>query len=395
MRKRARISPPETTAIDLAEAEKRTEQLLSIGDPALAEYLSIGSQSTAGVVVTESSALGLASVWRCVNLIAGTIGTLPIKTYEDDGGRRKRVESFLDEPAPDMTQFGWSETVVAQQCLWGNDYLLHQYGGASQILGVAPVPPAVVSMRIDPDLGKVFKVTQADGSVIEYTGIDITHIPGFSVDGIRGLSPIGVARNSMGAMLAGDKAAASMFKNGLLLGGILSSKQTLNKTQSKKVTDGLQAKTGASHAGDVAFLPADISFTPWTMNPVDAQFLESRHFGVEEIARWFGVPRELLSESGASSWGTGIQELVRGFARFTLTTYTSRIEQKLSKLLPPRRFCEYDYSGLLQGSPQEEITLLIEQVRAGILTVNEARAIRNMEPLPVAPITPTEVTEPV
>jgi HK97 family phage portal protein len=253
-------------------------------------------------------------------------------------------------------------------------------------------------MRIDKDLGKVFRVVQADGTIIDYTGIDITHIPGFSYDGMRGLSPIGVARNSLGTMMAGDKAAASMFRNGLLLGGVLSSKQTLNKTQAKKVTDGLQAKAGADHAGDVAFIPADINFQPWTMNPVDAQFLESRHFGVEEIARWYGVPRELLSESGASSWGSGIQELVRGFARFTLTTYTSRIEQALSKLLPRNRFCEYDYSGLLQGSPQEEITLLIEQVRAGILTRDEARAIRNMPaltPEQKAEMSPAQATETV
>lgn len=352
-----------------------------MADPALAEFLSIGLKALSGVSVTEASSLGLASVWRCVNLIAGTIGTLPIKSYEQDGIRRKRIETWVDDPHPDMTQFGWSETVVAQQCLWGNDYLLHLYGGASQILGVAPIPPGVVAMKIDPDLGKLFSVAQADGSIMEYTSLDLTHIPGFSYDGLRGLSPISVARNSLGTALASDRAAAAMFKNGLLLGGILSSKQTLNKTQSKKVTDGLMSKAGADHAGDVAFIPAEVNFTPWAMNPVDAQFIESRHFGVEEVARWFGVPRELLSESGASSWGSGIQELVRGFARFTLATYTSRIEQRVSRLLPRNQFCEYDYAGLLQASPQEEIQLLIEQVRAGILTKDEARAIRNMDAL--------------
>lgn len=366
---------------------ERAEAFLSIGDPALAEYLGVGGTTAAGVAVNEMTALNLASVWRCVNLIAGTIGTLPLKTYRTEGDRKRRIDSWLDSPHPDMTPFSWTETLVAQIALSGNDYLQHLYGGAGQLLGASPIPPNVVSMKVDPELGKIFGVTLANGSTVEYTSVDVTHIPGFSYDGMRGLSPIGVARESLGTALAGDKAAASIYKNGLLLGGVISSRQTLTKTQAAKVTDGLMAKTGSNHAGDIAFIPADITFSPWTMNPSDAQFLESRHFGIQEVARWFGVPQELLSESGATSWGSGIQELVRGFARFCLATYTTRIEQKLSKLLPRGTFCEYDYSGLLQSSPSEEINLLIAQVAAGIITVDEARAIRNLDPIAV-PITP-------
>ncbi len=97
-----------------------------------------------------------------------------------------------------------------------------------------------------------------------------------------------------------------------------------------------------------------------------------------------GIPRELLNESGASSWGSGIQELVRAFARFTLASWTTRIEQRLSRLLPDSQFVEFDYSSFLQPSPEIEINLLLQQVAAGLITVNEARAIRNMPPLPAA-----------
>lgn len=359
----------------------RADPQLGIGDPALAEYLGIGSTSLSGVRVDLDSALGLSGVWRCVALIAGVVGALPLKTYREVDGVRERVSSWVDSPHPDMTAYEWKELVAAHLLLGGNAYLLHIYGGAGQIVGLSPVPPSSVTVKVDPQLGKVFEVTLKDGTRRLYTSVDLTHIPGLSYDGIKGLSPITVARHSLGTAIAGERAAAKMWKNGLLLGGIMSAKETLTKTQAAKVLSGLTKRTGADGAGDIAFLPAAVDFRPWTMNALDAQFLESRHFSIEEQGRWFGVPRELLNESGASSWGSGIQELVRAMQRFALAPWTTRIDQRLSRLLPRPQFCEFDYSGFLQPSPESEIDLLIRQVQVGLLTINEARAIRNLPPI--------------
>lgn len=383
-----------------AKAEENRQEQLGIGDPALAEYLGIGTISAAGIPVTEHTALGLSAYWRAVALTAGTIAAMPLKTYRktgDNGEVRERVPSFLDKPHPDMTQFEWTETVVAQLMLWGNNYNLHIHGGAGQIVGLAPLNPVIVGrVQIDETVGKVFPVRQGNGVIRDFTTADLTHIPGLNYDGFIGLSPVGVARQSLGTALAGDRAAARMFKNGMLLGGLLSLKETATKTQIGKILSGLRKKSGAESAGDVAFVPAAVDFKPWTMNAADAQFLESRHFGIEEVARWTGVPKELLSASGATSWGSGIQELVRSFRVMCLMGWTTRIEQRLSLLLPKNQFCEFDYSGLIQPSPEEEIDLLIRQVEAGILTRDEARAIRNLKPLgatntPDATETETEV----
>jgi HK97 family phage portal protein len=379
------------------EVEYRDQQL-GIGDPALAEYLGIGLGNASGVQLSELSSLGLSAVWRSVVLIAGTIATLPLNTYERTralGGRtegREQVESFLDAPHPDLTPFEWVELILAHELLWGNSYLLHMEGGAGQIAGLAPLPPWTVSVDRDRSSGmKVFKTRDINGDPRELTPFDLTHIPAFGTDGLKGLSPIAVARHSLGAALAGDRAAGRMFKNGLLLGGILRpTKEALTKTQKDQVLDGLRSQAGVENAGDVAFVPAPVEFSPWTMNAVDAQFLESRHFGIEECSRWLGVPRELLSESGASSWGSGIAEIVRGFGRFCLATWTTRIQQRLSTTLPERQFCEFDYSAFLQPSPEEEIDLLIRQIAAGLLTVDEARTIRNMGPKPTQEQTETE-----
>lgn len=341
--------------------------------------------------MTELTSLELSAVWRSVLLISGTIAGLPLRTYQRTGPEsREEIESFLDNPYPDMSPFEWKELLMGHELLWGNSFLNHMTGGAGQTLALQPLPPWSVGTKRDRETGeKLFSVTDASGVIRQFTSLDITHIPGFSLDGIRGLSPITQARHSLGAAKAGNKAAARLFKNGLLLGGLLSPKaDALTKTQKNQVMDGLRSQAGADHAGDIAFTPAAMSFSPWTMSAVDAQFLETQHFGIEECSRWFGVPRELLSESGASSWGSGIQEIVRAFAKFCLSGWTTRIEQRLSMLLPPQQFCEFDYSKFLKPSPEEEIRLLIEQVNAKLLTVNEARAKRNYGPYP------TETGEP-
>lgn len=367
-----------------SKPEYRADPQVSIGDPALAEYLGIGLANNAGVSLTEGTSLGLSAVWRSVLLIAGTIAGLPLNTYErGSNGSRVETESFLDTPHPDLSPFEWKELIMAHELLWGNSYLFHVNGGGGQLLGLTPLAPWTVKAERDRDTGeKVFRTRDIKGTPRELSPLEITHIPAFGTDGLRGLSPIAVARHSLGAAMASDKAAGRMFRNGLLLGGLLSPKsETLTKTQKEQVLTGLGAQAGADHAGDIAFVPAALDFRPWVMNAEEAQFLESRAFGIEEVARWFGVPRELLSQSGASSWGSGIQEIVRAFARFCLMGWTTRMEQRLSMLLPPRQFCEFDYSRFLQPSPEDEIRLLIEQVNAKLITVDEARAIRNMPPM--------------
>lgn len=368
-----------------SKTEYRAEPEISISDPAVAEFLGLGHSNDAGVALTELGAMELSAVWRSVLLISGTIAGLPLHTYQRTGPEsRVEIESFLDQPHPDMSPFEWKELLMAHQLLWGDSFVYHQTGGAGQIMGLTPFPPWSVGVKKDKETGaKVFTVRDIKGEVTELSALDMTQIMGFSLDGLRGLGPIQQARHSLGTAKAGNKAAGRMFRNGLMFGGLLTPKaDNLTKTQKAEVLDGITAQAGADHAGDIAFIPAAVNFSPWAMSAVDAQFLEGQHFGIEECSRWFGVPRELLSESGASSWGSGIQEIVRGFSRFCLSTYTTRFEQRLSMLLPDDQFCEFDYSKFLKPAPETEIRLLIEQVNARLLTVDEARAKRNLPPLP-------------
>jgi HK97 family phage portal protein len=379
----------------VGDAENRAEEYpLRLDDGTFAEWMGWGP-TTAGVSVSQQSSLGLASVYRAVSLISGTIATLPLKSYRDlPDGTRSRVASFLDNPGgPDgLTQFEWTELVLIHLLLWGNAYLLHQVGGAGQLVGLIPVHPSAVEVKPvdsreeEAKFGpwtKYFTLTMTDGSKRDLTPLELTHIPAMSTDGLKGLSPIEVNRQAIGTGLAGDRAAAGMFKNGGFMAGLVTTEDDVDADEARAIKEGLDKKIGGvDNAGRWAFVNRNLKFTPWTMPATDAQFIESRIHQVEEISRIFGVPPHLLGQTEKqTSWGTGVTEQNRGLARYTLMPWTSRIEQRLSRLLVNKQLCEYDYAGLLQGSAQEELQMLIDQVGAEILTVDEARRVRNMEPL--------------
>lgn len=378
--------------------EYRSESYpLRLDDGTFATWMGWGP-TTAGVSVSAQGSLGLSAVYRSVSLIAGTIGTLPLKSYRDlPDGTRKRVESFLDQPGgPDgLTQFEWTELVLVHLLLWGNAYLCHQVGGAGQLVGLIPLHPSAVEVkpvktkeeeaRFYPWL-KFFTVTMNDGSKRDLTPMELTHITAMGTDGLKGLSPIEANRQAVATGMAGDQAAARMFKSGLMASGLVTTEDDVDIEEARIIKEGLDAKiSGVDNAGKLAFVNRNLKFTPWTMPASDAQFIESRIHQVEEVSRIFGVPPHLLGQTEKqTSWGTGVTEQNRGLSRYTLMPWTSRIEQRLSRLLVNKQLCEYDYAGLLQGSAQEELQMLIDQVNARILTVDEARRVRNLEPLTTA-----------
>lgn len=360
----------------------------SIGDPAFASWL-LGP-TVAGVTVSEYNALSVPAIYQAVSVIAGVMGTLPLKSYRTVSGVRKQVSTFMDNPHPLMTPTEWTRLVVCHYVFRGNVYLLNLYGGAGQVVGLQPIHPGCVDVTITNGV-KIFRVT-IDSQTREYTEADITHIQNVSLDGIRGIDPLVTLRNSIGTSIAGDKAAAKMFQNGAIIAGIVTTEEDVDGDEAKIIKQDLDNRlSGVSNASAWAFVNRSLKFTPWATSNVDGQWLESRQFQIEEVARIFNLPKEMLSATGASSWGTGLISLVQNFQKFNLRPIAVSIEQRCSRHLSTNTHCEYEFAALFQGTPAEEIQMLIQQVESGLITVNEARAIRNMPPLEAQP-TPTEVS---
>lgn len=347
-----------------------------------------GGMNYSGANVDESSALSIPAVWRAVNLISTTIAQLPLDAYRYEGDDiRRKVRSWISQPGlPVYTRFEFVEMMLAHLLLHGNHFSLKIRNRAGAVTQLFPVHPSKVTVILDLDtFKKSFEVTRSDGVVKLLTEDDVFHIPGFSMDGIRGLSVISVARNSLGTSLAGERAAAKNFANGSLLSGIVTPvDEDLTEAEATAIKKNLDTKTaGWEHAGEIAVINRKLKFDPWSQTQADAEFIKSREFQIDEVARWFGLPPyELMKVDKQTSFGTGVEAQQRGVARQVLAPWTNRIEERLALIVPNGVHPKFNFKALERPTPVEEVNLLATQIQAGMLTVNEARTIQNREPLP-------------
>lgn len=372
--------------------------LISIADPALAALFHPGGWTDIeGIAVDEFTSLGLSAIYRAVNLIAGTLASLPFKSYrEDSGGIRQTVPSIFDDPDPNgQTQYEWIETAFAHLILHGKAGALKVRTEAGGLAALPLVHPSAFRVELPtreeyasgqlPAGGLWFCVSMADGREARLDADEFWYVPGLAMNGRIGAGLLWYARRSLATSIAGDRAAGNMFSNGALISGLAVPADDYDITDDvPEIRRQLNSNVlGHENAGTIAVINRRLTFTPWTMTNSDAQFLESRSFQIEEVSRWTGVPPHLLMSSEKStSWGTGLEEQNRAMARTVLAPWANRFEQRASRLLARPRWAEFDFHGLERPAPDVEIGLLIQQVQAGLLTIDEARAIRNLPPLP-------------
>jgi HK97 family phage portal protein len=238
----------------------------------------------------------------------------------------------------------------------------------------------------------------SDGQPQSYDDSNFTQILGMSLDGVRGISPVVLFQRGIQLGTAMEIAAMRTMTNGMHISGLVAPKdEDLSEDDAKALKMGLDAKvSGPDNAGGLAMVNKRLVFTPWTQSNQDAQFEQGRRFQREEVALMLGMPIYKLNPEKQSSWGTGVSEQNAGWARETLMPLTSRIEEAVSPLLSPStKFVEFDYKGLLQGTPTDEVKLILEQLTAGILSEEECREFLGLgpkdpgdtfrEPVPVGP----------
>jgi len=384
-----------TSASEALSDLQGRDSFYSVGDPDIAYRL--GYADPGSPVVSEYTSMTLSAVYRAASIVAGSVAGLPLKTLQRGmDNETQQVPSFLDTPGQisaagwaRLSPFEWKEMVVLHLLLHGNCYLQHIRNGAGAVVALHIVHPSCVEPLWDGSMpgGKKYVITQVypQQESLTLSTNDMTQIMNMSFDGLRGISAITMARLSMGAALAGDKAAQRQFQNGALISGLVTPAvgEDLTADEATVVKDHInRMMLGPDHAGDIPVINRRLEFSPWSLSAADAQFIESRTFSVDEVGRWFGVPPHLLGLTEKStSWGQGIAEQNRGLARYTLTPWTNRIQDRLSTLLPADKWCEFDFSMFIKPSPEDEIKLLIDQVNSGLLTLNEARQLRNLPKL--------------
>lgn len=355
----------------------------------LAELL-LGPEMDAGIRVTETSALKMSAVWRATSVIGGLCGALPLHTYTD--GTKTRASSVMDDPHPEMTALEWKRLTGVHRALWGNFTAQKIRNGAGQVQWLFPLNPDRVKFgqaRPIPEnpSGKVFQVTADNGQQMAWTSREVFHIPGMGYDGVAGISPIRHAAQGIALALAAEKYGAKLFGSGNLLSGFLKTTQRLEEKQANALQARWKQKmAGVSTAHDVAVLDSGADFQSLTMPSDDAQLLESRHFAVGEMGRYFGLPAFLMGETEkATSWGTGLEQQMTGFVVVDLgPTWLAPTEQRVTKelLRPHRQYAKYQVNGLLRGDSKARGEFYRVMRELGIYNADDIADLEDMPPLP-------------
>ena len=326
-------------------------------------------KSAAGKSVNEFTAMQTTAVYACVRILAESVAGLPLHVYEYRGNGKERVPGhplyFLlhDSPNPEMTSFIFRETSMINLLLWGNSYAQILRDGIGRVVGLYPLLPNRMSVDRDESGELVYTYTPMGDSnkgnrQIKLRRQDVLHIPGLGFDGLVGYSPIAMARNAVGMTLACEDYGSAFFANGARPGGVLEHPGVL-KDPSKLRESWQAVYVGTSNAGKVVVLEEGVKYTPITIPPEEAQFLETRKFQIDEIARLYRVPPHMIGDLEKSSFNN-IEQQSLEFVKYTLNPWVVRWEQSLQKALltsaeQKRFFIRFNMDGLLRGDYQSRI----------------------------------------
>ena len=353
-----------------------------------------GNVGDAGEAVTDSSVLSLSAAWACVNLLCGTIASLPLMVYRRDskGNRELHREHPLyrllhDSPNFDQTAVDFWEFISASLELRGNAYARIDRGSRG-ILALTPVNPALVGVRRLQNGTLEYRWSYEGRSYVE-TDKTMLHIRGFGGNPLGGMSTLNVGRHTFSLARAIDKSASATFRNGMRPSGVLTFEKWLSPEQRELAESKMASKfQSAADTGKPMILEGGTKWEQLTLAPEDAQMLESRGFSVEEICRFFGVPPFMIGHTEkTTSWGSGLEQQTLGFQKFTLRRRLKRIEQAIEKqLLTPEDRArgitvEFNLEGLLRGDTAGRARFYQQMTSIGAMTINEVRELENLPPV--------------
>ncbi|SDE83441.1 phage portal protein [Terriglobus roseus] len=352
-----------------------------------------GDPTEAGEFIGESNALQIPTVYACVRLIAENIATFPVKVYSNAGiGKKEALDhslSYLLSYAPnhEMTSSTFFEALAGSLALTGNCYAEIERDKKGNAIALWPLHPLKTAPQRDEKGVLSYKTT--DGTERVITAKDMIHVPLVSFDGLRGLSPVGQARQALGLAMATIKSGARFFGNGSRPGGILTPKTASNVSpeQGQQMKAAFEGMTAGLNAGRIAVIPSDWSYTQIGLSLEDSQYLESRAFSRNEIAGLFRIDPHYLGDTTRQS-NANSEHSALSLVQDTLQPYITKIQQELNrKLLPPTGrvrstfHIAFDYSERLKTDFKSTLEAIAVARQWGIFTANEGREKLGLDPV--------------
>ncbi len=355
--------------------------------------------TTSGKPVNEHTAMQMTAVYSCVRILAEAVAGLPLHLYKytASGGKEKALSHPLyfllhDEPNPEMSSFVFRETLMTHLLLWGNAYAQIIRNGKGEVIALYPLMPNRMSVDRDSSGALYYTYTRYSDEAPTMNGMTVTlrpsevlHIPGLGFDGLVGYSPIAMAKNAIGMAIACEDYGAKFFANGAAPGGVLEHPGTIKDPQ--KVRDSWNAAyQGSSNSHRVAVLEEGMKYQPIGISPEQAQFLETRKFQINEIARIFRVPPHMVGDLEKSSF-SNIEQQSLEFVKYTLDPWVIRWEQAISRsLLRPDEkklyFAKFNVDGLLRGDYVSRMNGYATARQNGWMSANDIRELENLDRIP-------------
>lgn len=347
-----------------------------------------GNNSKSGQSVNRDSVMQLSAVWACVRLIAGTLSSLPINLYERTGNGRVIVRDHAvhmmihNSPNSASTSSVFWESMLSAMLLQGNGFAEKlMFNG--RLVGLQFLENIKLKVTKNANGTYTYKYTD-NGKTREIPAANIFRVPGFTLDGVWGVSAIKYGSTVFGSGLAADEASATTFKNGLMPAVYFSIDRTLKKEQREEFRENLNAIKGSINSGESPLLEAGMKAETIGIKPSEAQLLETRGYSAEEICRWFLVDPSLVGHAkGVSNYGTGLEQKMIGFVMFCLSYWATRIQQAISKdlLLPTERsryYAEFNLDALMRGDSAARSAFYSQMTQNGIYTRDDCREKENL-----------------
>lgn len=354
---------------------------------------------SSGAEVTPKTALQLTAVACCVRILSETIAELPLHLYKynEEGNRVRAYEQRLyyllhDEPNPEMTSYQWREMMMAHLCVYGNAYSQIIRNKRGEVTALYPLKADRMTVMRSND-GTLYYIYDKDpatsedgkGGQIRLPRDQVLHIAGLGFNGITGFSPISMARESIGSAISADQYAGSFFANGASPTGIIEYPKSINDPK-KFIENFNAAYTGAKNAGKIPLLEDGMKFSPVSITQQDMQYLETRKFNIDEIARIYRIPPHMLADLEKSSF-SNIEQQSLEFVKYTISPWVARWEQTLRKqlLLPEEKskmFFAFNMEGLLRGDYATRMSGYATARQNGWMSANDIRRLENMNLIP-------------
>jgi HK97 family phage portal protein len=350
----------------------------------------VGVHASSDVRVTSDSALQLSAVYACVSVLSSSFAMLPPVFYKKNGRNREIITDhwlynlLAKRPNRYQNAYEWREMMQGHLVLRGNAFNQIIANSRGQITELLPISPDFVTIKVQDGGDYFYRIKQHDKTERDFARGEIWHLKGLAPDIYQGYSPLSLARESIGIGLAAQGYGSRFFANDARPPGWIEFPGQFKDREAKQAfRSSWQEQQGGNNRGAIAVLDMGMKYHPVGISNADAQFLESRKFNVEEIARLFGVPPHRIGELSRST-NNNIEHQGLEFVTYTMTPWAERWEHSIENDLLPdgdEIDIEFDFKNLLRGDAKSRAAYYHTMVLDGVITRNEARADEGLNPI--------------